>query len=174
MISETAPTIIENTNNALTSARAGAKAADQVLRNLAKFSLLTGVTYSPEESLDSGIDQVIQSLQPLPEAFRDAGRKLINTMKNLKDLSRSLSEVGEQMNSFIDELSDDDNFIENLAKDLDGSSDYAQKLKNRSKYFTTGLLILFEVFLIGNTISKMALFYYGRELVSSSRRTKSD
>lgn len=170
LISETAPTIIENTNNALASARAGAKAADQVLRNLAKFSLITGVTYSPEESLDSGIDQVIQSLQPLPEAFRDAGGKLINTMENLKDLSQSLSEVGEQMNSFIDELSDDDNFIENLAKDLDDASEYALKLKDRSKYFTVGLIILCEIFLIINTISKMAQFYYGREIISSSRR----
>lgn len=169
LISETAPAIIENTNNALASAKDGARAADLVLRNLAKFSFLTGVTYSPEQSLDTGIDQVIQSLLPLPDAFRDAGSKLFTTIDNLKKLRLSLSEVGEQMNSFIEELSEDDNFIENLAKDLDKVSENSLIIKNKSKYLMVGVIILLEILLIGNGISKLALYYYGRELIYSSK-----
>jgi len=174
LIGETAPTIIENTNNALASARDGAKAADQVLRNLAKFSFLTGVTYSPEQSLDTGIDKVIQSLQPLPEAFREAGGKLINTVENLKDLSQSLSEIGEQMKSFIAELSEEDNFIDNLAKDLDYVSEYSIKLKSKSRFLTAGLIIIIEIFLIGKAISNLALFFYGREMILSSKISNSN
>jgi methyl-accepting chemotaxis protein len=174
LLEETAPLIIEDTRNALITAKEGARTVDQVLRNLAKFWLLTGVSYSPEQSLDEGIQEVIESLDPLPAAFREVGGEITNTNSNLNEVGKSLSAVGDKMNRFAEDLSENNLLLEDLAMDIDKVSFETGRAGDKIGPFAVGLTLFFELLLIGKIISYLALFCLGKDIAHKYRQSSTD
>jgi len=171
LLEETAPLIIENTRDALITAKEGARTVDQVLRNLAKFWLLTGVSYSPEQSLDKGIQEVIESLEPLPAAFREVGGEISNANTNLYEVGKSLSVVGDKLNKFAEELSRNNLLLEDLAKGLNKVSSETERVGDKISPFAVGLTFFFELLLIGKIISYLGLFYMGKDITDKSQQS---
>ncbi len=166
LIGESAPEIIDDTHDALEAAEEGARAVDQVLRNLAKISFLTGVSYAPEKPLDETISEVAIRLEPLPGALRQVGVELSQTCTDIEDVCAALSDAADELEVFIEEFDDKDEILAGLVNSLDGFSheiDDARKTIRPAELI--GVLII-ELLLVGHVMGQAAICYVGREITA--------
>jgi ABC-type transporter Mla subunit MlaD len=164
LIGEQAPVIITDTRNALTFAEDGAIAIDQVLRTLAVFGPITGVTYSPERSLNEGLSEVAESLGPLPAALREVGDELGQAASSLETIGSSLDEVGEELGSFAEDISGKSAILANLAGDLDTLSRDTNAARGKIGPVVLVLSTVLELLLIGQALGQSAIFHVGRSM----------
>ena len=164
LIGEQAPEIITDTRNALTSAEDGAIAIDQVLRTLAVFGPITGVTYSPERPLDEGLSEVAESLEPLPAALREVGDELGQAASSLGTIGSSLEEVGEEMGSFAGDISGKSVILAKLASDLETMSKDTNTARGEIGPVVVILSTLLELLLAGQALGQSAIFHVGRSM----------
>lgn len=166
------PDIVEDTREALLSAEEGARAVDQVLRNLATLRFLTGVSYDPEKPLDQGISGVTDSLEPLPDALREVGVELDQAGASLDEVSTSLENMADELQDFTDEVSGKNLVLANLAGDLDSLS---KELDDARGMIDRGLLmgaIIIELVLIGHALGQVAIFYVGHDMTRGEREDR--
>jgi hypothetical protein len=174
LLGDLAPDIIDNTRDALLSAEESAHSVDQVLRNLARFGPLTGVTYAPDQPLDEAIAGVAESLEPLPAALRRAGVELSQTDSSLIEVRTSLNKVGDELGSFAEEISDKNILLMNVAEDLDRLSKESDKSRGMIKNFEWMGIIILEVLIIGHALGQMAILYVGFNLTQYSKKIPGD
>ncbi len=168
LLRETVPNLIEETSAALTAAEDGARAVDQVLRNLARIRFITGVEYDPEQSLDAGIAAAGESLEPLPDALQELGAALENSGSGLEDFRKELRGFSTELNIFLDRISREQDRLNELSDQLDEFSDRLEKLGTRIRPAALTLSMVSELVLAGQIVIQLALFTYGRELRKSS------
>jgi len=164
LLRETVPDLIEETSAALTAAEDGARAVDQVLRNLARIRFITGVEYDPEQSLDAGIAAAGESLEPLPNALQELGAALDNSGSGLKDFRKELGGFSTELNIFLDRISQEQDRLDELSNQLEELSDRLENLETKIRPAALTLAMVSELVLAGQIVIQLALFTYGREL----------
>ncbi|MGD2163057.1 MAG: hypothetical protein PVI81_09445 [Anaerolineales bacterium] len=97
LLGEDLPSVIIATQRGLDSAQSGARAMDQVLRALSSIRFLTGVNYSPEQPLDEALQDVAESLVPMPEG-------LISVAEKTGKFNQAVDDVEPELNEVIDEI----------------------------------------------------------------------
>lgn len=165
LVGERAPVIISDTRSALTAAEQGAAAIDRVLRTLALLSPITGVSYSPEQSLDQGLAAVAASLEPLPQSLREVGDQLGQAASGLQTIGGSLERAGAEMGMYAEDISGRSEVFSDLADDLDALAEQAESARSG-----IGPLVLLgaatlELLLVGFTLGQSAVFYVGRGML---------
>ncbi len=168
LIGDHAPQIIDDTRDALVVAEEGARAIDQVLRNLSKISFLTGVSYAPETPLDEAISEVTDSLEPLPEALRQIGDELGQTHSGIEDVGSVLAIAGDELKVFTEELGSKDKALVELADDLQVLSEELDKARGTIHLVVLVGAIFLELFLVGHVTGQAAIFYVGREMATQN------
>jgi ABC-type transporter Mla subunit MlaD len=166
LIGETAPEIIDDTRDALVAAEEGAGAVDQVLRNLAKISFLTGVSYAPEKPLDEAISEVAVRLEPLPGALRQVGDELSQTHADIEDVCTALSGAADELEGFVEEFEDKDGILVGL---VDGLDDFSQGIEDARRALHPAALIgvlMIELVIIGHVMGQAAIYYVGGEMAA--------
>lgn len=96
LIGEDIPRTIRSTQQTLASARETARVVDTILGALSRTGLL-GNVYNPEVPLNQAIQQVSDSLDPLPASLSGVRDRLTVTGANLRRIGASTEEVAEQI-----------------------------------------------------------------------------
>jgi len=174
LLGDLAPEIIDDTRGALESAEEGARAVDRVLRNLAKLSFLTGVSYAPDQALDEGIAAVTDSLEPLPAALREVAVELNQAGSSLTEVRLSLDKFDDELGDFAEEISDKNKALENAAEDLDNLAREADKTRSLIGKYKLISIIILEILFIGQALGQIAIFYVGMSLSNANRKFPAD
>ncbi len=172
LIGDQAPQIIDDTHDALLAAEEGAGAIDQVLRNLAKISFLTGVSYAPEIPLDEAISEVADSLEPLPDDLRRVGDELGQIRSGIKDVGSALKVAGDDLKAFTEDLGSKDETLAELADDLQVLSEEIDNARGTIHLVVLAGAIFLEFLLIGHVTGQAAIYYVGREMANTMRIKK--
>jgi methyl-accepting chemotaxis protein len=96
LIGEDIPRTIRSTRQTLESARETARVADAILGAISRTGLL-GNVYNPEVPLNQAIQQVSDSLSPLPASLSGVRDRLTVTGANLRRIGANTEEVAEQI-----------------------------------------------------------------------------
>ncbi|MGQ9550509.1 MAG: hypothetical protein ACUVSY_16690 [Roseiflexus sp.] len=96
LIGEDIPRTIRSTQQTLASARETARVVDAILGTLSRTGLL-GNVYNPEVPLNQAIQQVSNSLDPLPASLSGVRDRLTLTGANLRRIGANTEEVAEQV-----------------------------------------------------------------------------
>lgn len=91
------PRALRSTQQTLASARETARVADAVLGAISRLGLLGANTYNPEVPLNQAIQQVSDSLDPLPASLGGVRDRLTVTGDNLRQIGANTGEVAERM-----------------------------------------------------------------------------
>lgn len=166
LIGNQAPQIIDDTHDALLVAEEGARAIDQVLRNLAKISFLTGVSYAPEIPLDEAISEVADSLQPLPDDLRRVGDELAQIRSGIDDVGNALLIAGDELQVFSEELGSKDETLSGLADDLEVFSEEIGNARGTLRLVILAGVIFLGLLIVVHGTGQVAIFYFGREMTS--------
>jgi chromosome segregation ATPase len=166
LIGDQAPEIIDDTHDALLVAEEGARAVDQVLRNLAKINFLTGVSYAPEIPLDEAISEVASSLQPLPDDLRQVGDELVQIHSGIEDVGSALTTAGDELKVFTEELGSKNETLSGLADDLEVLSEEIGNAGETTRLVMLAVVVLLELILVGHVMGQAAIFHVGREMAS--------
>lgn len=170
LTSQTLPTTIESTQQALGSARETARIADSILGAISALRLLPTETYNPEVPLNVAIGQVSSSLDGLPQSLRDIGGGLTIASTNLQvvkaDLDSVSSDIGtinaslKEARSVIGQYQD---VIADLQAEVSGVRAAAPVWLNAAAWGVALILIWLGIAQIG-------LLTQGWELIQRSRR----
>jgi hypothetical protein len=167
LIGDQAPEVIDDTRSAMLSAEEGARAVDQVLRALAKLNFLTGITYDPAQPLDEAIADVASSLEPLPDDLRRVGDGLSQAYASFGEVNLSLSDAGDALNGFSEELAGKDELLTDLATDLDSLSEGVADARGSIGSVIWIGVILFELLLIVHVAGQLTIYYMGGVITSN-------
>lgn len=168
LLTETAPQLIDDTQQALTAAEEGAAAVDQVLRALDTISFLTGVEYDPEQPLDEGIAGAAASLDPLEEALSEVGEDLAGLEGGLSALKDSLEELNENVAEVSTELEDQTSVLIALGGRLEKFSDDIDRMNELVRPAAALIILIWEGFWLLLGISQSGLIYLGRSMRGQS------
>lgn len=168
LVGEQAPTTIETTRKALIAAEDGARAIDQVLRGLARISLLTGVTYDPDQPLDQSFAQVAKGLEPLPPILVTVGGDIGELAVDLDQLAQELPEMAGQLEAFGMEVATLQDGLQGFAVQLGESELFLKRAAERLPARIWGIFVLMELALIWLGLGQCAIFYVGRQISGSA------
>lgn len=93
LLEQQAPQTLIDVSETLLAAQAGAKAMDSVLRGLAVFPFLTGISYAPQQPLDSALFDAAASIVPLTVNLGDLSDDLVHATRDWDLLVLDLEEV---------------------------------------------------------------------------------
>lgn len=164
LVGDQAPTTIETTRQALIAAEDGAGAIDQVLRGLAKLSLLTGVTYDPEQPLDQSLAQVAQGLEPLPPTMITVGEDIGELADDIDQLGQDLPEMASQLEDFAVEIVALQDELERFIFQLGDSAVALEHASERVPSWIWVTFVLAEIGLIWLGLGQYAVFYVGGQI----------
>jgi septal ring factor EnvC (AmiA/AmiB activator) len=91
------PRAIRSTQQTLASARETARVADAVLGAISRIGLLGANTYNPDVPLNQAIQQVSDSLDPLPASLSGVRDRLTITSANLRRIGANTEAVAENI-----------------------------------------------------------------------------
>lgn len=91
------PRAIRSTQQTLESARETARVADAVLGTISRIGLLGANTYNPDVPLNQAIQQVSDSLDPLPASLNNVRDRLAVTSANLRRIGANTEAVAENI-----------------------------------------------------------------------------
>jgi methyl-accepting chemotaxis protein len=100
------PRAIRSTQQTLESARETARVADAVLGAISRIGLLGANTYNPDVPLNQAIQQVSDSLDPLPASLNTMRDRLTVTSANLRRLGTNTDAVAENIAAINDSFRD--------------------------------------------------------------------
>jgi hypothetical protein len=164
LVGEKTPATIESTREALISAEEGARAIDQVLRGLARLSLLTGITYDPDQPLDEGIAEVAASLEPLPAALEEVHEDMGEATGNLAEVSQSLGDVSYQLDQFVGELGELKERLVEFSSNLEARAQDIDAAAERVPALIWVVFAVCELFLLWVILGQCALFFMGDQM----------
>jgi hypothetical protein len=159
-----APTTIETTRLALIAAEDGAGAIDQVLRGLAKLSLLTGVTYDPKQSLDQSLAQIAHGLEPLPPGLITVGEDIGELADDIDHLGQDLLEMPSQLEAFSGEIVALQDELQGFILQLDESARVFDGACERVSTWIWVTFVLLELGLIWLGLGQCAVYYVGGQI----------
>jgi ABC-type transporter Mla subunit MlaD len=168
LLTENAPQMIDDTQQALTAAEEGAAAVDQMLRALDAVSFLTGVEYDPEQPLDEGIADAAASLDPLQAALSDVGQDLADLEGGLSALQDSLGNLNENLADVSTQLEGQTAVLIGLAGRLEKFSDDVDQMKKLVRPAAAIIILVWGGFWVLLGISQSALIYLGRSMRGQS------
>lgn len=163
------PATIEAARLALISAESGALAIDQVLRTLASFGWLTGISYDPEQSLDASLSNVATELEPLPESLRELEGDLDATADDIEPLQVSLETVTGDLASFSTSLIALQEQLYGQAADLKEQAAALEKVSSWIPFWVWVVVIAIEMILVGVVVEQYAVFFVGRQIWNTGR-----
>jgi hypothetical protein len=163
------PATIEAARLALVSAESGALAIDQVLRTLAGFGWLTGISYDPEQSLDTSLSNVAVALEPLPGSLRELEGDLDATADDVELLQSSLETVTGDLASFSTSLTVLQEQLYDQASDLKEQSAALEEVSSWMPFWVWVSVIVLEMILVGFAVERSAVFFVGRRLWNAGR-----
>jgi hypothetical protein len=163
------PATIEAARLALISAESGALAIDQVLRTLAGFGWLTGISYDPEQSLDAGLSNVAVALEPLPGSLRELEGDLDATADDIELLQSSLETVVGDLSSFSTSLTALQAQTYKQATDLQDRAAALEEVSSWVPFWVWVVVIAIETVLVGVAVEQSAVFFVGRQLWNAGR-----
>ncbi len=91
------PRAIRSTQQTLASARETARVADAVLGAISRIGLLGANTYNPDVPLNQAIQQVSDSLDPLPASLSSVRDRLMVTRSNLRQIGTNTDAIAENI-----------------------------------------------------------------------------
>lgn len=100
------PRAIRSTQQTLASARETARVADAVLGAISRIGLLGANTYNPDVPLNQAIQQVSDSLDPLPASLSSVRDRLTVTSANLAQIGANTGTVAENIAAINDGFRD--------------------------------------------------------------------
>lgn len=100
------PRAIRSTQQTLASARETARVADAVLGTISRIGLLGANTYNPDVPLNQAIQQVSDSLDPLPVSLSNVRDRLTVTSANLRRIGANTGAVAENIAAINDSFRD--------------------------------------------------------------------
>jgi hypothetical protein len=165
LLGDRIPQIIDDTRQALISAEEGAKAIDQVLRNLAALGPITGITYSPEKPLDKAISDVEISLEPLPSELVVVRDDLVSATSDLDEVTEALAKASGGLSTFTEGLVELEVKLPNLADDLDLLADQLIQTVAHIPSLILGALVTIELILLWFVLCQGAIFIVGISLM---------
>jgi hypothetical protein len=164
LVGEEAPAAIESTREALISVEEGARAIDGVLRGLARISLLTGITYDPDQPLDEGIAEVAAGLETMPAALEAVHEDMGEATDNLDEVGLSLVDVADQLDRFVGELGDLEDRIVELNSTLEARMGDIDAAAECVPTLVWGTFAVMELFFLWIVLGQCAVFFVGDQV----------
>lgn len=100
------PHAIRSTQQTLASARETARVADAVLGAISRIGLLGANTYNPDVPLNQAIQQVSDSIDPLPASLSSVRDRLMVTRANLRRIGTNTDAIAENIAEINDSFRD--------------------------------------------------------------------
>jgi uncharacterized phage infection (PIP) family protein YhgE len=163
------PGTIEATQETLTTVASSAEAVDTFLTVITSIPLLGLERYNPEGGLSQGVEQVVESLDGIPQSLELAGEGLRGTGSGLEEINREFSTMAGTVSQITTSLEDAQ---EVLKQYQDVVADLQSLVGTLSEDLPQWLRILrlgLSVILIWLGIAQLGLITQGWELIARSR-----
>ena len=164
---------LEKTNQALGTAQSAASAVDTVLRNLAFFGPITGITYDPERSLQQAIGDVAVGLASLPSDLIEVSEMIYETAEGFDQVSARLDQTGGDLQELSEDVHDLGGRLGTLAATLDEQAVAVDRLVDRLPTIIWALVVLLEWVVIGVLLAQATAIVVGGRLYRENAPTSS-
>ena len=164
---------LQKTNQALDTAQSAASAVDTVLRNLAFFGPITGITYDPERSLNQAIGDVAVGLASLPSDLIEVSEKIYDTAEGFDQVSAQLDQTGGDLQEFSEDVHDLGERMGTLAATLNEQAEAVDQLVDRLPIIIWASVMLLEWVMIGVLLAHATAVVAGRRLYRENAPTSS-
>jgi len=155
---------LKQTNQALGTVQIAAKSVDRVLRGLAVFGSLTGISYDPERSLDQAVEDVAMGLEPLPEGLIEVSGKIYDTAEGFDRVSGELDQTRRELQGLSDEVRDLGERLGILSVTLEKQAAALDQLVDRLPTLIWASVVLLEMGVIGVFLAQVTAIVVGARL----------
>lgn len=155
---------LKQTNQALGTVQSAAQSVDRVLRGLALFGSLTGISYDPDRSLDQAIEDVAMGLEPLPEGLIEVSGKIYDTAEGFDQVSGELDQTRGELQGLSEEVRDLGERLGTLSVALEKQASALDQLVDRLPSLIWATVVLLELFVIGVVLANVTAVVVGGRL----------
>lgn len=173
LVGDVGENTLETTNQALGTAQSAAGAVDTVLRNLAFFGPITGITYDPERSLQQAIGDVAVGLASLPSDLIEVSEKIYETAEGFDEVSARLNRTGADLQELSEDVHDLGERLGTLAVTLDEQAEAVDQLVDRLPTIIWASVVLLEWVMIGVILAHATAIVAGGRLYRENAPTSS-
>ena len=173
LIGDVGENTLEKTNQALDTAQSAASAVDTVLRNLAFFGPITGVTYDPEQSLQQAIGEVAVGLASLPSDLIEVSEKIHDTAQGFDQVSARLDQTGGDLQELSEDVGDLGERLGRLAATLEEQAETVDQLVDRLPTIIWASVVLLELVVTGVLLAQATAIVVGGRLYRENAPTSS-
>ena len=157
--------VLNETQTALSSTKQTARLIDSTLKIVSAIPLI-GAKYAPDVPLETTIEQVSKSLDPVPDALEEIESGLQTASTDLAIVKKDLDAMEEVVGNMKTNIGETVVLVETYQQNLSDLQDdfklFEEKLPGRLKVFNIAALAFF----IWLFISQLGLLTQGLELVS--------
>jgi len=157
--------VLDETLQALNATKQTARLIDDTLKIVSALPLI-GARYAPDVTLESSIEQVSNSLDPVPDALDEIENSLQTASTDLSIVKDDLDAMQEIMGDIKTDMGETvvlvETYHQNLGDLQDRFESFEEKLPRRLQVFNIGT----TVFLVWLFISQLGLLTQGFELMS--------
>ncbi|ABU59361.1 hypothetical protein [Roseiflexus castenholzii] len=159
------PRTIRSTQQTLESARETARVADTVLGAIGRIGLLGANTYNPDVPLNQAIQQVSDSLDPLPASLSNMRDRLAVTGANLRQLGTNTEAVAENIAAINDGFRDARRVINHYQTLLADLRADLTALRTAAPVWFSAARVLLALLAVWFALAQIALFAQGLMLL---------
>jgi chromosome segregation ATPase len=156
MVGEDMTTIVRDTQAALTSAQSSARLVDDTLRIITAIPLI-GRRYEPSIPLGESIAQVTESLNGLPESFREIQTRLETAAGQLETIQEQVDGMGDEITEAENSITDAQAVIEEYQAQVSALQDYMLTIRQRLPGWIRMAAWGFSLFLVWMAVVQVSL-----------------
>ncbi|MCI0827440.1 MAG: hypothetical protein J4N76_06740 [Chloroflexi bacterium] len=155
---------LKQTNRALDTVQSAAQSVDRVLRGLAVFGAITGISYDPERSLEQAVADVATGLKSLPDGLIEVSGKIYDTAEGFDTVSGELDQTRGELQGLSDEVRDLGERLGTLSATLEKQAMALDQLVERLPTLIWASVVLMEFFLTGVLLAQATAVVVGGRL----------
>ncbi len=173
LVGDVGENTLEKTNQALVTAQSAAGAVDTVLRNLAFFGPITGITYDPERSLQQAIGDVAVGMASLPSDLIEVSEKIYETAEGFDQVTARLDQTGGDLQELSEDVRVLGQRLGTVAATLDEQAKAIDQLVDRLPTIIWASVVLLEWVMIGVLLAHATAIVAGGRLYRENAPTSS-
>lgn len=170
LLGDQLPATIQSTQRTLSSVATSARAVDDVLAALATVPLLRLDAYSPDVPLYRGVEDVVASLDGIPQSLRQAQSGLAAAGASLESVQGEIGAMGGTVGAIATSLSEAQTVLRQYQGIVADLQDMVTRVRNGLPTWLRWTRLAISLVLVWLGIAQVAIITQGWELIGRSRK----